>query len=151
MILNLIPILCKKAAQKLKVINSISSLLDPEKKKLAFNAVTKSCFSYSWPIWMFNFQRSNNLINWICERSLKTVYNHTGSTFQELLQSNRSVSIHHKNNQTLTEEVLKVMNNIGPPIMKTFFDFRESKGLSDMVSKQVFNALLNYSLLFLWI
>ena len=36
-----------KAAQKLGVLNRISSLLDPEKKKLKFNAVIRSHFSYS--------------------------------------------------------------------------------------------------------
>ena len=69
---------------------------------------------------MFSSGRSNNLINQIHERSLRTVYNDTSSTFQELLQRNRSVSIHHKNIQTLTTEVLKVMNNICPPIIETF-------------------------------
>ena len=34
--------MCKDAAQKLGVLNRISSLLDPEKKKLVFNAVIKS-------------------------------------------------------------------------------------------------------------
>ena len=53
---------------------------------------------------MFSFRRSNNLINRIHERSLRTFYNDTGSTFQELLQRNRSVSIHHKNIQALTTE-----------------------------------------------
>ena len=43
------------------------------------------------------------------------------------MQRNRSVSIHHKNIQTLTAEVFKVVNNICPPIMKTFFDFRENR------------------------
>ena len=33
----------------------------------------------------------------------------------------------NKNIQTLTTEVLKVVNNIGPPIMKNFFDFRENR------------------------
>ena len=54
------------------------------------------------------------------------VYNDTSCAFQELLQRNRSVSIHHKNIQTLTTEVFKVVNDICPPIMKTFFDFREN-------------------------
>ena len=76
---------------------------------------------------MFSSGRSNNLISRIHERSLRTVYNDTSSTFQELLQRNRSVSIHHKNIQTLTTEVFKVVNNICPPIMKTFFDFRENR------------------------
>ena len=65
--------MCKKAAQKLGVLNRISSLLDPEKKKLVFNAVIKSHFSYCPLTWMFSSRRSNNLINRIHERSLITV------------------------------------------------------------------------------
>ena len=64
----------------------------------------QSHFNYCPLIWMFSFRRSNNLINRIHERSLRTFYNDTGSTFQELLQCNRSVSIHHKNIQALTTE-----------------------------------------------
>ena len=89
--------MCEKAAQKLRALNRISSLLDPEKKKLAFNAVVKYHFSYCLLIWMFSSQRSSNLINRTHERSLRIVYNDTSNTFQELLQRNRSVSIHHKN------------------------------------------------------
>ena len=116
--------MCKKAAEKLGVLNRISSLLDPEKKRLVFNAVIKSHFSYCPLIWMFSSRRSYNFKNRIHERSLRTVYNDTSSTFQELLQRNRSVSIHHKNIKTLTTEVFKVVNSIGPPIMKTFFLFQ---------------------------
>ena len=71
---------------------------------------------------MFSSGRYNNLISRIHERSLRRVYNDTSSTFQKLLQRNRSVTIHHKNIQTLTRDVYKVVNNICPPIMKTFFD-----------------------------
>ena len=67
------------------------------------------------------------MINRTHERSLRTVYNDTSSKCQELLQRNRSVSIHHKNIQTLTTEVFKVVNTFCPPIMKTFFDFRENR------------------------
>ena len=38
--------MCKKAAQKLGVLNTICSLLDPQDKKLVFNAVIKSHFNY---------------------------------------------------------------------------------------------------------
>ena len=95
--------------------------------------------------------------------SLRTVYNDTRSTFQELLQRIRSVSIHHKNIQTLTTEVFKVVNNICPPIMKTFSHFRENSYNIRKFQKirqqkvrairygleQLFIALLNYGLLFL--
>ena len=76
---------------------------------------------------MFSSRRSNNLINRIHKRSIRTVYDDSSSTFQELLQRNRSVSIHHKNIQTLTTAVPKVVNNICLPIMKTFFDFKENR------------------------
>ena len=119
--------MCKKAAQKLGLLRRISSLLDPEKKRLAFNAVIKYHFNYCPLIWMFSSRRSNILINQIHERSLKTVYNDTCSTFQELLQRNRSVCIHYKNIQILTIEVFQVVTNTFPPIMKTFFDFKENR------------------------
>ena len=124
----------KKAAQKLGVQNRISSLLDPEKKRLVFNAVIKSQFNYCPLIWMFRSRRSNNLTNRIHERSLRTIYNDTSSTFQELLQRKRSVSIHHKDIQTLTTELLKVVNNTCHPIMKTFFDFWKNRY---SISKQI--------------
>ena len=108
------------------MLNRIFSLLDPEKKGYVFNAVIKSHFNYCPLIWMFSSRRSDNLINRIHERSLRTVCSDTSSTFQELLQRNRSVSIHHKNVQTLTTGVFKVVNNICPPVMKTFFDFRKN-------------------------
>ena len=38
--------MCKKAAQKLRVLNKVSSLLDPKKQILVFNAVMKSHFNY---------------------------------------------------------------------------------------------------------
>ena len=130
MSLNLIDILgvcAKKAVQKLGVLNRISPLLDPEKKRLVFNAVIKSHLNCCPLIWMFSSQKYNNLINQIHKRSLRRVYKDTSSTLQELLKRNKSVSIHHKNIQILATEVFKVVNNNCPPIMKTFFDFRENR------------------------
>ena len=75
---------------------------------------------------MFSSGRSTNVINRTHEMSLKTVYNDTSNTFQELLQRSRSARIHHKNIQALTTKMFKVVNNICPPIMKIFFDFREN-------------------------
>ena len=79
MSLNLIQILgvCKKAAQNLAVLNRISSLLEPEKKRLVFNAVIESDFSYCPLIWMFSSQRSSNLVNRIHKRYLRSIYNDT--------------------------------------------------------------------------
>ena len=85
----------------------------------------KSHFSYCPLIWMFSSRRSNNLIDRIHERSLRTAYD-TSSTFQEL-QLNKSDSTHHKNIKTSATEVFKVVNSICRPSMKIFFDFRENR------------------------
>ena len=68
--------MCKKAEQKLGVPNRISSLLDPEKEKLVFNAVIKSHFRYRPLIWIFSSQRFNNLMNRIHKRSLSSIVAH---------------------------------------------------------------------------
>ena len=119
--------MCKKTAQKLGLLSRVSPLLDPEKKRLAFNVIIKSHFSYCPLIWMVSFRISSNLINRIHGRSLRTVYNDTSNTFHELLQRNTSVSTHHNNIQILAKEVFKVLNNIFPPFMKTFFDFSKNR------------------------
>ena len=126
----------KSGGQKLGVLNRITSLLDHEKKKLVFYAVLESHFSYCPLIWMFSSRRFNDLINQIHKRSLRTVYNDISSTFQQLLQRSRSVSIHHNNTQTLTTEVFKVVNNICPLIMKTFFDFEKTNTTSENFKKR---------------
>ena len=127
--------MCKKAAWNLGVLHRISLLLDPEKKKLVFNAVIKAHFSCYPSIWMFSSGRSNNLINWIHKRSLRTVYNDTSSIFQKLLQRKRSVSVHYKSIQTLTTEVIKVVHNICPSIVKTFATDKTSKNSKKCDSK----------------
>ena len=108
--------MCKETGQKLRLLKTIFLLLDPEKKKLVFNALVRSYYSHHPLVWIV-----------IHERSHGTVYNDTNNTLQELLQRNRSVSILHKNHPTLTMEVYKIVNNICPPIMKTLFDFRENR------------------------
>ena len=80
--------MCKERGQKLRLLKTIFLLLDPEKKKLVFNALVRSYYSYHPLVWIV-----------IHERSHGTVYNDTNNTLQELLQRNRSVSILHKNIQ----------------------------------------------------
>ena len=55
------------------------------------------------------------------ERSLRIVYNHYVSTFNELLTADKSFTIHHKNVQTLAIEMYKVTNDLSPVIMKDIF------------------------------
>lgn len=67
----------------------------------------------------------NNKINSIHERSLSIVYDDKSSTFEELLEKDNSVSIHHKNLQVLATEIYKVINGISPQIMQKIFRLRK--------------------------
>ena len=58
-----------------------------------------------------------------------------GSTFQEVLQLSKSVSVHRKNILISTTEVHKVLNNIYPIIMKIFISFRENQMPSQNLQK----------------
>ena len=52
-------------------------------------------------IWMFQSRHLNNKINSTHEKALRNTYQDNTSTFQELLNKDNSVSIHHRNMQVL--------------------------------------------------
>ena len=56
-------------------------------------------------IWMFHSRPVNNKINSIHERALRITYQDHISTFQELLNKDNSISIHHRNLQVLATEM----------------------------------------------
>ena len=67
---------------------------------------------------MFHSQRMRHRINqindWPSDSKL---------TFKELLDKNKTVSIHQKNLQVLATEIFKVKLNISPEILKELFSF----------------------------
>ena len=75
-------------------------------------------------IWMFHSRALNNKINSIHERALRTTYNDSKSTFEELLNKDNSVSIHHKNLQVLAIEMFKIKNNMAPEFLNEIFQNR---------------------------
>ena len=50
----------------------------------------------------------NNRINGLHERALSLVYNDFSSSFSELLEKDKSVTIHRRNLQTLAYEIFNV-------------------------------------------
>ena len=59
-------------------------------------------------------------------RALRIVYRNTSLCFDQLLQTNKSCNIHHKNIQTLAIELYKVKNNLSNQIMQEVFEKHES-------------------------
>ena len=64
----------------------------------------------------------NNKINRLHERCLRIVYNDNKSSFQDLLDKDKGVTIHIKNERALAIEMFKVSNNYANSLMSNIFD-----------------------------
>ena len=69
---------------------------------------------------MFHSRNLNNKINRIHERALGLVYQNKLS-FSELLDLDKSVTVHQKKLPVLVTEIYKVKNGIAPELIKDIF------------------------------
>ena len=60
-------------------------------------------------------------INRIHERALRLVYQDYDSTFDELLNKDKSLCFHHRNIHQVAIEMYKVKHDLSPPFMKDIF------------------------------
>ena len=111
---------------KLHALARISHYMNTDQKRIIMKAFIQSQFGYCPLVWMFCSRTINARINRIDERSLRIVYNNYVSTFNELLTTDKSFTIHHKNVQTLAIEMYKVTNDISPVIMKDIFVLKQN-------------------------
>ena len=118
--------LCKKASPKLNALARIAGYMDFPKRRLIMKAFIASQFGCCPLIWMFHSRALNNKINSIHERALRITYSDRTSTFEELLNKNKSVSIHHRNLRVLVTEPYKVKSNMAPEILNEIFQNRTS-------------------------
>ena len=70
---------------------------------------------------MFQSRCLNNKINSIHERTLRITYQDNTSAFQELLNKDNSVSLHHRNLQFLATEMFKIHRGLSPEILRETF------------------------------
>ena len=103
-------------------------------KKITFTPDTKKTFNeclFYVSIWLLSFildepqQNLNNRINGSHERALNLVYNDFSYSFSELLEKDKSVTIHHCNLQTVAYEIFEVKNNMAPEILTEIFPQKE--------------------------
>ena len=85
------------------------------------NTFILSQFGYCPLIWMFHSRGLNNRINRIHERSLRIIYQDHKSSFEDLLSTDESFTVHERNIQTLCIELYKVAWGISPQIMRLVF------------------------------
>ena len=70
---------------------------------------------------MFRSTGLNNRINCIHKRALRIIFNDKSSTFQELLDKDNSVMIHHRNIRALATEIYKALYEYSPTILNEMF------------------------------
>ena len=118
---NHINSICKKASQKLNALSRIAPYMNIQKRRTIMKSFVTSQFSYCPLIWMFHSRRLNNKINSIHERALRITYQDNTSAFQELLNKDNSLSIHHRNLQVLATEMYKIHRGLSPKILRETF------------------------------
>ena len=112
--------ICSRASAKLKALARTARFMKITKRKILMNAFFNAQFSYCPLTWMFHSRKLNNKINKLHERCLRIVCNNNTSTYEELLKTDNSVSVHFRNVQALA---IKIVNGFSPDIMKDVFPF----------------------------
>ena len=87
-------------------------------------AFITSQFSYCPLVWMCHSRTLNNKIKNLHGRASRLVYDDMQSTFEELLNIDKSVTIHHRNLQVLARESYKVDHGLAPELMNNIFKKR---------------------------
>ena len=115
--------LSKKASQKIWALSRLINYLNDSKKKMIFNALLKSQFSYCPLVWMFCSRQTNN-INKIHERALRIVLSDHISDFATMLQNMNEITIHHRNIQILMIEPFKIKYDLALSITDSMLNRR---------------------------
>ena len=100
----------------------IIRLIEPQtllKKK--WNYYNPGYYSYCPLIWMFHSRIMNNEINRLHERCMRQIYEDKTSSFEELLEQNKSVSIHTRNLQMLVTSLCGHIYRSMPHIFSEIF------------------------------
>ena len=97
-----------KASFKVNALSRIVPYRSLCKKKILMNSFFNSQFSYCPLIWMFHSRIMNNKTNRLHERCMRLIHEDKTSSFEELLEQDKSASIPTRNLQILATEMFKV-------------------------------------------
>ena len=97
-----------------------------EKRRTLIKAFVELQFNHCPLIWMLLSRTLNNKTNRIHEKALRIVYSDDKSSFNELLDTDSSFTIHQKNAQSLAIEIYKYLHGLSPTILGEGFKVNET-------------------------
>ena len=115
---------CKKAGTKLSALTRICKFMSLRRRRVLMKSFIESQFAYCPFVWMCGDKTSDNRINHLHKRALRTVCNDNVSTFEKLLEKNNSVTIHVRNLRILATKPYKTNENLAALIMYEIFEQR---------------------------
>ena len=101
-------------------------LYTAQKMKFSIKVFFSKC-DQSAVFWGFFSRKLNKKINKGHERAIKIVYGDHKTNFSELLNIDKSVTMHQRNLQFLLIEIYKVKKGISPTIINESFQFFENR------------------------
>ena len=126
----------KKANDKFYALLRVSKFMSQDKLRLLLKIFIESQFNYCPLIWMFHSRVLNKKLNRLHERALRAVYKDKTLSFSELLEKDKSFTIHERNLQKLAIEMYKVKNNLCPKPFQDLFTIKQ-RGNGDFVIPKV--------------
>ena len=125
--------ICKKASNKINALSRQCAILPFYRRKILMQAFFNSQFGYCPLIWMCHSRGINARINNLHYRALRIIYRDDTLTFEELLERDGSVTVHHQNLRFLAIEMFKVVHGLAPSFMAELFVENRNRN-SDNVS-----------------
>ena len=90
-------LICKMINKKVHVLARVSRFVSKKKLRVIMKPFIMSQFSYCHLVWMCHRRTLNNKINKFHQRALRIVYDDRKSTFEEMLNIEKSVTMHPRN------------------------------------------------------
>ena len=109
--------ICKKASAKIKALMRIRSFLTQKQSNHLHMAYIMAPINYCPLVWIFCSKMAHNLIKKTHYKALCARFNTFNATFEELLLSSNSITVHTKNLQLLVVEIFKSLNHLNPEFM----------------------------------
>ena len=117
--------LYEKVGKNLLVLSRVIKFMSTNEAQLLMGSFIMSQLSYHRLTWMCHSRNINNQINKLYECALRLVYNDKSSSFRELLERDKSVTIHERIIQVLLTVIFKVKSRVKSKIMTESFKFKD--------------------------